>query len=392
MTMVGKGAYLRKVTSALCNTPPVSVGTELEGTTPPSVFIGRAGYPSVRAGPLIAPIHGDCTIMDSPESWIAENRTQEEIIGYRMNLVRGVRTIGVRDHESSYARQLQEIALTRDSAESQAVFSSPPRGSTFSEDHAPFGPSAELERMTVEEGKWDPGLEKAYYDTDLIGGDAIWDLYCNDVSFSRIQKAFSTGAMGVGRRRRLVPTRWSITACDSTIGNRLLARVKTFPVLDTVRLHTFQSLNNLYAVLLFPMGWHYEWTEAFTHVLGREEIIFSDFEGLRGKKEYSPVGGCFYSCRMAVLEALAREEHQAGAIVLREARRGYVPMGVFNVRENVRQALRQPAREFEHIRGALQSLEGSFGIPISRFISEGTILGQVVRGRQATLGEFDCPS
>ena len=105
-------------------------------------------------------------------------------------------------------------------------------------------------------------------------------------------------------------------------------------MIDTLRLHEFSSLHNRYAVLLLPTAWQYEWTEAFLHVLGNEEYVFSDYEGHKKKAGYLPLGGCYYSCKMAVLEALAQEHRQAGAIILREALPGYVPMGVFNVREN----------------------------------------------------------
>ena len=91
---------------------------------------------------------------------------------------------------------------------------------------------------------------------------------------------------------------------------------------------------------------------------------------------------------MAVLEALAREQRQAGAVILREARKGYVPMGVFNVRENVRSAMQQPACEFEGIRPALQYLREKFTLPVSRFIEEGPLLQSVIRERQCRLGDF----
>ena len=71
--------------------PSVEVGTELDGTSPPSVFIGSWNYPKVYAGPMIAPVHGDTRVMDMPESWIPGGRTQEEILGFRMSLVRGKR-------------------------------------------------------------------------------------------------------------------------------------------------------------------------------------------------------------------------------------------------------------------------------------------------------------
>jgi hypothetical protein len=382
-----KGSYLKQLT-AMMPMHSVEVGKELAGSTPPSVFIGTWNYPNVLAGPMIAPVHGDTTIMDMPESWIPGQKSQEDIIGFRLSLVRGKRQVEAADLGNPFVESLQEIALSAGSVESEAAFSTEPRGTSLSEEHTPFGPSAPIESFEIEPGRWDQNLEKVYYDTDLPAAEAIVDLHTKDVSFSAIQKAFSAGTMGRGGKRHLVPTRWSITACDSTIGDRLLASVKNYPVIDTWRVHEFSSLHNRYAVILLPTGWQYEWTEAFLHVLGREELVFSDHERHKRKTGYSPLGGCYYTSKMAVLEALGREQRQAGAIVLREAVKGYVPLGVFNVRENVRHAMLQPPVEFEDIHAALAHLSGKFRLPVSRFIEEGTLLRDIFRQRQATLREF----
>lgn len=50
------------------------------------------------------------------------------------------------------------------------------------------------------------------------------------------------------------------------------------------------GLNNYYAVILLPTTWQYEWMEAFLHIMGNEELMFSDFEGNSGKRGYSRVG------------------------------------------------------------------------------------------------------
>ena len=73
-----KNAYLAKLTEQI-QMKSVKVGKNLEGTTPPSVFIGRWSYPKVYAGPMMSSQMGDTYIMDSPESWIGQNKTQEEI-------------------------------------------------------------------------------------------------------------------------------------------------------------------------------------------------------------------------------------------------------------------------------------------------------------------------
>ncbi|VVB98279.1 Uncharacterised protein [uncultured archaeon] len=379
-----KGAYLKKLTSRM-GIKSVSVGKELEGSTPPSVFIGSYGYPKVLAGPMIAPQHGDTEIMDSPEQWIPGSKSQEDIIAYRMNLVRGKHAVGITEINDKFVEKIRDITLASKSVESEAEFKYVPKGQSFSEEHMPHGPSADMQSLEVGNCSWSQPLEKAYYDTDLKAAEAIVGLYEQGLPFSRIQKALSTGSMGTGKRRKLVPTRWSITATDTALADALLEEVRHNEIIDCHMVHEFSSLNNYYAVILTPSAWQYEWTEAFLHVLGNEELVFSDYETNRGKKGYSTVGGCYYSCKFGVLEALAKEKKQAGAIVLREAYNGYVPLGVFNVRENVRSALAQPAREFGSLRDAVAYLSTKFRLPISRFANEGFLLKELLEGRQATL-------
>lgn len=385
---LGKTEYLRTLTTSTLQSRSVQVGTELDGSTPPSIFIGSAGYPKVFAGPLITPEHGDTGIYDTPELWIPAHASQEEIIRYRLDLVRGKRLVETTDIDSRFVSQLQEIVLSDTSVESEVAFLEVPSGFSFSEEHAPFGPSASIEKLSCEPVRWNQHLERVFDDTDLLSRDAVVALHQNNVPFSTIQKAFSAGTMGARKNRHLVPTRWSITAVDTTLANHLFHKVKQFSPIDTWRVHEFSSLHNRYAVILTPTGWQYEWTEAFIRVLGDEELIFSDSEIKRPKTEYSSVGGCYYSCKMAVLEALLREQKQAGAIVLREATEGYVPLGVFNVRENVRNAMLTKGREFETLKDAFSHASGTMTLPPDRFIKSGRLLQSLLKEQQTRLSEF----
>lgn len=383
----GKAVYLKRLTSKI-QIPSVDVGRELDGSTPPSVFIGSWNYPKVYAGPMISPIQGDTAIMDTPECWIDNNKTQEDIIGYRLNLVRGKLTNKVTDLDNSFVEKLQEISMASTSINSEAEFGSKPRGLSFNEEHAPHGPSALIEKFDIESVKWDRELEKAFYDSDLKAADAVMHLHHQNVPFSSIQKAFSVGTMGIGKNRKMVPTRWSITACDSTIGDRLLREVRNYDIIETHRVYEYNSLNNYYAVLLLPQEWQFEWMEAFLHVLGREELIFSDYENNGGKKEYSRVGGCYYTSKMAVLEELASKKKQSAAIILREAYHGYIPLGVFNVRENIRSAMNEPYKEFEDMKTALAYIDSKLKLPLEKFIKGSDLLKELLKSRQTTLDSF----
>ena len=383
--MMGKGAYLKKITSGISKWRSVEIGEKLDGTSPPSVFIGRAGYPRVDVGPMMAPYWGDTSVLDTPEAWIPGKKAQEDIIRFRLDLVRGKHRVGIGDLEDRLVGKLQEISLAKASVESEAKFRHRPKGFSFNEEHQPFGPSAGLDRFEIGNVKWEPHLQKAYYDTDLKAADAAVGAYNEGVLFSQIQKAFSTGTMGLGKGRKLVPTRWSITAVDSTLADSLFDEVRYFEAIEGYHVYEHASLNNYYAVILTPTPWQYEWIEAFIHVMGEEEMIFADHEYLRPKSEYSSVGGCYYSCKFAVLEALKRMRKQAGAIVLREAYEGYVPLGVFNVRENVRNALRGPHREFFSFRDSLNYVSTRLRLPVSRFLEQGALMREMLTSRQTTL-------
>jgi len=379
-----KGSYLKALTSKI-QIKSVSMGKEIEGSTPPSVFIGSWNYPKVFVGPMIAPQHGDTTILDTPEYWIPQKKTTEEILQYRLSLIRGKESVKVTDLDNKIVEKLQEIVLAKSSVESEAKFKHIPRGFSLSDEHLPYGPSALLEDFSVGNAYWDRKLEKVYYDTDRKAADAIIGLYEEGVRFSQLQKALSVGAMGVAKKRKLVPTRWAITACDSILANHYIEQTRNFEIIENYEVFEFSSLNNYYAILLLPTAWQYEWMEAFLHVLGNEEVIFSDYETNRGKKGYSTVGGCYYSCKFAIAEALARARRQAGAIVFREAYNGYVPLGVFNVRENVRHAMKQRPSEFQSLRQALAYISSKLKLPLSRFVEKSTLLREALSGYQTTL-------
>lgn len=382
-----KNAYLAKLTEKI-QMKSVNVGKDLDGSSPPSVFIGRWSYPKVYAGPMMVGQTGDTAIMDSPESWIGENKTQEDIIAYRMNLVRGKQLIDIKDLENPFVEKLQDISLASKSVDSEATFGSRPRGAMFNEESMPHGPSAVIERFDIDAVKWDRQLEKSFYDTDLKAQEAVMNLHNKDVPFSAMQKAFSVGAFGLKQNRKLVPTRWSITACDSTIADNLLKEVRHYPILDTYRVYEFSSLKNYYAIILTPTEWQYEWFEAFIKILGKEEMIFSDYETNAGKKEYSCVGGCYYTAKMAVLDKLAEIKRQSGIIILREAYSGYVPLGVFNVRENIKYAMNGNYKEFETLKDAVAYCATKLKIPISKYVKQSDLLNELLHSQQTTLDSF----
>jgi hypothetical protein len=101
------------------NSAKLLLGT-IDGSSPPSIFVGRYGYPKVRIGPMIPPLHGDTTILDRTELWTGKNL--EEIANYRLSLVLGTMNVNIHDISSRYLENMQELAMSERPAETEATF------------------------------------------------------------------------------------------------------------------------------------------------------------------------------------------------------------------------------------------------------------------------------
>lgn len=354
---------------------------KLGGASPPSVFVGRMGYPKVSIGPMIPPVMGDTSSIDTPELWA--DKTIEDIVGFRSQLVRGKYTININDVESSnkIVSFTKELALSKNSVFSEALFSKKPFGRIrFYDEVQPHGPSAPIKFLDITNPKYEQHLEKAYYDTDLKARNAITDIYNEGVRVSAIQRAFSVGAFGEKKRRRFVPTRWSITAVDSTLGLELLKKTKQYPLINDIRVYTFYRFDNRWIIIMMPSEWQYELIEAwYPHTTwnpyGKEISIFNSYEFYEGRKTYAEIGGCYYAARLAINEVLSKERRQAAAVILREAHPGYImPVGVWNVRESVRQALQESYQTYDTLHQALDYVSCVMAIPIERWLHNSAVL------------------
>src|SRR3990172_4740600 len=108
----------------MMRTAPMIDRTELDGSSPPGVFVGRFGYPKVFVGPLIPPFHGDTSLLDTPESWFG--RSIKEIVDFRFSLVRGKFLTGIKDFSSKIVEITREIALANESPDVEVEFEKKP--------------------------------------------------------------------------------------------------------------------------------------------------------------------------------------------------------------------------------------------------------------------------
>ncbi len=372
-------------------TVPLIRGRDVDGASPPGVFVGRIGYPYVYAGPLVPPVHEDTSLYDLPELWFG--KSIDEIVGFRSMLIRGKQRVHVRKFEEAgrIMDRTRELAMSESSVDVELMLKKRPRRSFVLDDEVqPFGPSALMRDLNVISSRWNHHIEKAYGDTDLKAAEAVSTLYEKGVLVSKIQRAFSVGAFGLNDNRRLVPTRWSITAVDSIISKDQIEQIKLLPEINEYRVYESQYLDNRFEVLMIPGAWGYEAMEAWYpgtiwNPSGRHTVMFSDWEGYEGRTKYATIGGCYYAARLAVGELLTRERRQASVVVLREAHPGYImPVGVWQVRENVRNAVKQKPLKYNTLEEALARIASRFEIPMEYWMQRSRLLQDALFQKRIT--------
>jgi hypothetical protein len=358
---------------------PILEKTEIEGSCPPDIFIGRVGYPNVYIGPLIPPVKGDTSILSCPELW--HGKSIDEIVNLRFQLVRGKHRTNVKNFEGKIVELTREIALSKTPVESEAQFRKKPSSTLVLDDEVqPFGPSAPLKNLLLGSMKTDQKIEKAYNDTDLKASEAVFWLYEKGVLVSRIQRAFSAGLFGIEKNRKFVPTRWSITAVDSIISQKLLEQVKTFPLINEFRVYEHEALDNKWIVLMIPEYWSYEQMEGWYpgttwNPKGKNVWIISDWESFEGRTTYAKTGGCYYSTRLSIAQKLVEEKRQACVITFREIHPGYIiPVGVWHTRESIKAAVKKKPMTFNKLEDALSYINLKLSLPIKNWIENATLL------------------
>jgi len=364
---------------------PALQSTSLFGASPPSAFVGSWRYPNVLAGPLVPPMREGTGIMDASETWLGLDIG--EILRFRLSLVRGKaqRPVEAARHPDRILSATQEGAMAGRPVDTELWLEKKPvLEGPFTARASPTGPSGVIRRLELAENPSIPRrVDTVVSDTDLLATGAVVDLYRHGLQQSHITRVFSVGLLGTGKRRRLVPTEWSITAVDDILGKEIVERVKGFPTIDEFRVFGHSAFGNNVQVLLAPTAWLFEGLEAFN--LESDPLPLADHEFYRGRKKYpEALAGGYHAARLPVLEYMERERRQAGAVVFMEVYKDWIPLGVWRYREIARAALVQPPQKFGELSDALAFLRPRLHLRLERWLQASRILKFLGRQRRIT--------
>lgn len=369
------------------------VGREFSGPAP-GVFVGKLGWPNVYAGPVgaLTDSNEQAAEMDSPSKWFGKD--YGSLIRMRSLMVRGKVKENVYSRSKSVS-DMQELAMSSRPADTEMFFHKKPTMKvSFSEVSQPMGPSGILERMRITENVHVPNeIENAVSD-GLKAAESSSYLYEKGHDVYKITTLFSSGLLGKGDKR-MVPTRWSITATDDMVFKAVLGGIKSSPSVNDFIVYHSRFLDNSFTILLMPGSWEYEGFEAWCPggiwssdvvidgngarmMKSSSPYIIPEYEPFDGRTKYAEgQGGGYYAARLAVAEALRSMGRQARALVFREIYEGYtVPMGVWVVRETARNAMKTSVGRFSTREDALREVSSRLRIPLSSYAKQSKILSQ----------------
>lgn len=367
---------------------------DFSGSSPPDLFVGQYNYPNVFTG-ILAPARHDenADKLSSPESWFKEKLSINDILKNRGSMIYSRFTSNIRK-SNKLLETMQEVSMAHKPCDIHFILSKKPKISIeLNNRSAPIGNPAPLLKASLQENpKIQRKVDYVVSDCDLKATDAINTLHKKNNSVTSMIKLLSAGLLGIKKQRKLVPSRWAITAVDDTISKNLLKDIRNNPWINEFEVYHDEYVGNHYEIILLPKEWSFEVIEAKLPEScwnQDKEIYFcKDDESYYGRKKYAHnVGGSYYACRLAVTEALQERHRQASALILREVSEDYfAPCGVGILRELMRSALKKPAAKFNTLKEALENAKQRLRIPISQFSIQSNLLKNFKQ--QKTLKEF----
>jgi len=368
----------------------------LFGSSPPSLLVGEYGYPKVKIGPMVPPeVCGEeAKKHDNPPYWYERGLSIEDVIRLRATLVRGSFTCDVREPArggSRFLEAVREIALSFKPVDAELKLKKPPRVTVrFDGVLSPTGPSGVAEEVKVVDNPFIPRkVDALIEDGDVKAFDAVRELYLSGFSVYDIIRIFSLGLLGKEYRRRLVPTRWAITAVDSMVSRVLLERVKEYGELGEVRVYHNRYIGNTYVLMLLPGPWSFEmveiWLPRTIWARGVKPCIIEGYELYNGVRKPRDVDGGYDAIRISVLEFLNKIKRQATVIALREVgKEYYAPLGSWQIRESVKHAFDKKPMVFSNVKEAVRYVSSLLKTPVNEWVPKARLLKMYISQRRLT--------
>ncbi len=365
-----------------------NIGTNFTGASPPEIFVGEYNYPNVFAG-MLAPATELKEQITTPEAWYQNNFTINDILLQRGSMIYSRFVQPVSSQQGKLKNIMQEVSMAkRAPLINFELRKKPTINLTLDSVHKPIFNPAPLQHATLESNPTTAKrVEYIVGDHELKAADAIIDLHQHGFSITNIDRLLSAGLLGIKPQRKLVPTKWSITATDSTVSQHLIDELQYYPWIENIELYHGNYLGNHYEIILIPRQWSFEVIEAKYQPNYNHIQFWQDYESHYRRKTYaSSVVGGYYAVRIGIAEQLARRKKQASALALRQVKDYDVPCGVGILRELTRDIMLNKPEEFRTLAEAFNTAQQRLLIPLSLYAEKSKLLQET--SKQKSLQKY----
>ena len=329
----------------------ISSISKLDSNSPPSVFIGsKLKYPLMNVG-ILSPLERDenAWLYAAEKYWANNNFGINDVIQLREGLLNSrfqSKADEPRKQNNKFVKIAQEIAIASKPVDIEIQLKRNLNiGRQDDKITTPIGMRAGLKAARIIGNvKVHRQVDKVIND-DIKASEGIQYLYRKGFDGYTLSKILSVGVLGLKTQKKLVPTRWSITATDDTLGKHLLEKIKDCKWIENHELFFGEFLGNQYLIMLFPNTWNYELIELYMPKSSWNSTnsvkASTDFESFFGRKTYATAtAGGYYATRLPILEYLNEKKRQASVLVIRiETPSYWAALGVWVVRESVKKAM-----------------------------------------------------
>ena len=356
----------------------------------PNVFVGKYGYPNINVGILSTNKYEN---HDDPLLWSKENFESNKIISLRSELVNSRFNAHIKSNDK-IIDITREISLSKKPVDVEINLKEAPKiRITLGADVMPHGPAVDIQNAQITQNVHIPTKVDKVVNDELKAAESLDILSRSGFDEHYLTKIFSLGNLGIKEDKKIVPTRWSITAVDDTIGKKIIREIHDKTQIG-YSIYFGGLLGNYFLVMFFPEMFSYELYEMFvgkSDTYTTESEWNTDYEDFNGRKEYATeTAGGYYAARIAVLEKLKGLNKCGSALVLRFITDDYsVPLGVWVVRNATRNSLNSKQVNFstreEMMNYAKIFIRNRFNYDIGKIIKSSKILNN---SRQKSLSIF----
>ncbi len=333
-------------------------------------FASSSSYPLIRAGPSLA-------LKNSFSLPSLYSKPYKEVV---FNLASSAFAMKFVSPESS-SEEIKFLSMSTKPVYVEALFSKRPSlRFDFSSITQPVGPRAPLKKLVEQENPKIPKKVYSLYDEKLKARVALEELYSFGYNYYYLARIMSSGVLG--QNKKFVPTRWAITATDSSLADFNVSLIKDFKHVEGIELYYEEHFFNKFIVVLLPGNYEFEnfeaWAPKTTWASSSGYYVSEEYENLKGRKSYPySQAGAYYAVKFAVSEFLRKRRRQARIIVFREVSEGYqIPLGVWHVRETVNSALSKKPLRFNSKNELYTKLQKLLTLPFPIYFKKSKIMGQ----------------